>query len=145
LEGDLEKAEYYYKEIEKKYSSGDFLPLIYLRFAQIANKKGNWQDKKKYLAKIKEKYPQSPEAQFITTLENTEDFFTIQVGAFSNRGNAVSLKEEIASRYEAYIIEDRNQAYSLYKVRVGKFKNRSEAEKIYGKLIKQGYPARIIP
>lgn len=145
LEGNLEKAKASYEELSKRAPSFNYAPLVYLRLAQIANKQGNWPDKKKYLAKLKEKYPQSAEVRFIDILESNDDFFTIQVGAFSNIGNAVSLKEEIAARYEAYIVEDKNHGYILHKVRVGKFKNRKDAERIYGRLIKQGYPAKIYP
>jgi tetratricopeptide (TPR) repeat protein len=145
LEGNLAKAKSSYEDILKKYPSYNYQPLVYLRLAQISNKEGIWQDKKLYLNKLKDKYPQAAETRFINILESKDDFFTIQVGAFSNIGNAVSLKEEIVTRYEAYIAEDKNHGYVLYKVRVGKFKSRKDAEKIYVKLIKQGYPARIIP
>ncbi|MDP2922814.1 MAG: SPOR domain-containing protein [Candidatus Omnitrophota bacterium] len=145
LEGDLIKAKVSYEDIEKKYPSCSYTPLVYLRLAQIAGKEGKWQDKKKYIGKLKEKYAQSVESRFIDDLEESDDFFTIQIGAFSNKKNASMLKQELADRPDIYIVEDKKEGNVLYKVRAGKFASRKDAEKVYIKLIKKGYPARIYP
>jgi tetratricopeptide (TPR) repeat protein len=145
LEANFVKAKSSYEEILKKYPYGNYQPLVYLRLIQIANKEGNWQDKKIYLAKLKEKYPQSAEVHFLDSLDNQEYFFTIQVGAFSNIKNSLSLKGELANKYDVYMLDEKREGTMLYKVRVGKFKDRKEAERVCGRLIKQGYPARIYP
>jgi outer membrane protein assembly factor BamD (BamD/ComL family) len=145
LEDNLAKAKAIYKKIEKKYTSLNFLPTVYLRLAQIASKEGKWRDKRKYLRRIEEKYPHSAEMKFVEILKSHGDYFTIQVGAFSKKGNALNLKEELKKNYPAYIVESNVAGYVLYKVRIGKFKNRREAEKTYLKLLSEGYPARIYP
>jgi cell division protein FtsN len=43
------------------------------------------------------------------------------------------------------MLDEKREGTMLYKVRVGKFKDRKEAERVCGRLIKQGYPARIYP
>jgi tetratricopeptide (TPR) repeat protein len=145
LEGNFERAQQLYENIEKKPSASNYLSLVYLRLSQIAEKQGRWDDKKKYISILKEKYPSSNELIVADTLEEREDFFTIQVGAFSDSRNAVNLKNELDEKYDTYIIEDKSGNYALYKVRVGKFKDRKEAERTWGKLVKQGYPAKIFP
>jgi tetratricopeptide (TPR) repeat protein len=145
LEGDFQRARALYKEVEKKYPSSDYRPLIYLKLARVASKTGQWEEKKKYINLLKEKYPASNELVVWNAIPVKEDFFTIQVGAFSSRKNALNLSKELAAKYESYIITDKVDDYVLYKVRVGKFKDRKEAERTWGKLVKQGYPARIYP
>jgi tetratricopeptide (TPR) repeat protein len=144
LEGNLTKAKMIYKRLEK-YSSFNFLPTVYLRLAQIYAKEGRWQDKKRYLKKIKEKFPSCIEMKYISVLESYGDYFTIQVGAFSKKKNALSLKEELSKRYPVYIVEEKSGGILLYKVRVGKFKNRNKTKRVYMKLIKEGFSARIYP
>jgi len=145
LEGDSSKARPFYESIEKKLTASNYLPLAYLRLSQIAAKEGRWEDKKRYINLLKEKYPLSNELLLADTLKKQEDFFTIQVGAFSNSKNAINLKNDLDEKYDVYILEDKNENYVLYKVRVGKFKDRKEAERTWGRLVKQGYPARIFP
>lgn len=145
LEGDLPRAQQLYENIGKKTSASNYSSLIYLRLSQIAEKEGRWEDKKRYLNILKEKYPSSSELIITDTLKDRGDFFTIQVGAFSDRRNAVNLKNDLDNKYDVYIIEDKSGSYVLYKVRVGKFKDRKEAERMWGRLVKHGYPAKIFP
>jgi len=145
LEGDLSRAKSLYESIEKKSSASRYLSLVYLRLSQIAGKEGRWEDKKRYANLLAEKYPSSAELELANTYNEQEDFFTIQVGAFSDRRNAVNLKNDLDNKYDVYIIEDKSGSYVLYKVRVGKFKDRKEAERMWGRLVKQGYPAKIFP
>jgi len=145
LEGNLERARQLYENIAKTAAASNYSSLVYLRLSQIAEKEGRWEDKKRYLNILKEKYPASNEFAIADTLEAREDFFTIQIGAFSDRRNAVNLKNDLDNKYNVYIIEDKTGNYVLYKVRVGKFKDRKEAERMWGRLVKQGYPAKIFP
>ncbi|MDD4955970.1 MAG: SPOR domain-containing protein [Candidatus Omnitrophica bacterium] len=145
LEGDFTRARQIYEGLARKSNASNYSSLIYLRLSQIAEKEGRWDDKKKYLNIIKEKYPSGSELFVADAPKEQDDFFTIQVGAFSNRKNAMNLKNELNVKYDVYIMEDKNAGYVLYKVRVGKFKDRKEAERMWGRLVKQGYPAKIFP
>ncbi|HIE36346.1 MAG TPA: tetratricopeptide repeat protein, partial [Candidatus Omnitrophica bacterium] len=144
LEGNLSRAKVIYKKLERN-TSFNFLPTVYLRLAQVCAKEGKWQDKRRYLKKIKERFPLCVETKYVSVLENYGDYFTIQVGAFNKKKNALSLKKELSKRYPVYIIEEETLEYILYKVRVGKFKGRNKTKRVYRKLIKEGYSARIYP
>lgn len=145
MEDNFQKAKTFYEQIIQKYPSCNYKSMLYLRLAQIANKEGNWEEKKKYTNLIKEKHPQCSEVRFIDSLDVSCDFFTVQIGAFSNKKNANALKNELSQRYDVYVIEDKREELTLYKVRVGKLKERKEAERLSIKLLKEGYPARIYP
>lgn len=145
LQKDYSNAWELYKGIEERRPSLNNMPLVLLRLAQIASRQGNWEEKKKYLKLIKKKYPESSEIKFVSVLEEWGDFFIIQVGAFSDKKNALSLRAELEKDYHVYIAEDKKGSFPLYKVRVGKFKDRYETQKVFLKLRDEGYPARIYP
>jgi len=144
LEDDFDRARPIYEKL-KQGSSGQ-LPLIYLRLAQIAMKEGRWSSKRAYMDDLKNKFPQSAEARFLDILGKYEDYFTIQVGAFTDEGNAVSVKEDLLSKgFTAYLLNERGAAGLLCKVRVGKYSDRKAAKRTAEQLMNEGYPARIIP
>lgn len=145
LEKDYLRAKELYLEIEQRSPSGDFMPAVLLRLTQIASRQGKWDERSKYIRRIKSKYPKASEMKFVKVLEALGDFFTIQVGAFSVRKNALLLVEELSQGYSPYIVKEKKGSYLLYKVRVGKFKNRYDVQKVWSELLNQGYPARIYP
>jgi len=144
LEKQYPDAEKIYKKILREQRFKDVLSVAYLRLAQIASRQGNWDEKNNYLKLINEQYPNSPESGFAKMLEEW-DYFTIQVGAFSEKNNALSLKKELEAKYQSYIVEDKEDQYPIYKVRVGKFKKRDQTENVAHQLLESGYPARIYP
>jgi len=145
LQKDYTKARELYQTIEDECSNLENKPLLFLRRAQISSRQGDWEGRKKYIRLIKKEYPKSPEMKFIKTLESYGDFFTIQVGAFSQKENSIALRNELSKEHKTYIVEAKSGAYPIYKVRVGKFKKRYDAEKISKQLRSQGYPAKIFP
>ncbi len=145
LQADYPPAKELYLETIKRYPDLDNVPTVYLRLAQIASRQGDWDKKDEYLKVLKTKHPQSAEMQFVSVLEGYGDFFTIQVGAFSEKKNALVLKDELDKDFSAYMVEETNGNYTIYKVRVGKFKDRYDVEKIAKQLLDKGYPARIYP
>jgi len=155
FEKDYSQARALYLEIEERDPNCNTMPLVFLRLAQIASRQGAWSEKGKYLRKIKNKYPKSSEMEFVRVLEELGDFFTIQVGAFSVRANALLLVDELSARggstlggedeYSSYIVKEKKGSYLLYKVRVGKFRKRYDAEKAFSNLLDKGYPAKIYP
>ena len=145
LQGDYNHARKLYSEITRKYPALNNIPTVYLRLAQIASRQGDWAGKRQYLKLIQDRYPQSSEMKFVKTLKDYGDFFTIQVGAFSERKNALALSQELKKDYSTYIVNDTKGNFSLYKVRVGKFKSRYDVEKVATQLRNKGYPSRIYP
>jgi len=145
LEGNMEKAKTLYKSILKEYPNLSYKPLVYLRLAQVSAKDGDWQNMHRYIDTIKYNYAGSAEYKLARRLERRGDFFTVQVGAFSSKSNAVRFSKRLRPVYPVYIAAEREEDFTLYKVRVGKYKSKSKAEYIYGKLTEEGYPARIYP
>ena len=145
LQGDYKEAKKLYIEITRKYPALNKITAVYLRLAQIASRQGDWAGKRQYLELIQGRYPQSSEMKFVKILEDYGDFFTIQVGAFSEKKNALALSEELNKDYTTYIVTDTKGNYPIYKVRVGKYKNRYDVEKVASQLLNKGYPTRIFP
>ncbi|MCP4651762.1 MAG: tetratricopeptide repeat protein [Candidatus Omnitrophica bacterium] len=145
LEKNFTQAKIMYNEIKRKYKISNFLPLVYLRLAQISAKEGLWRDKNKYLNVIENKYPQSSEMRYVKVLRSHGNYFTVQVGAFSSQENANTIKKELQNRYSVYIVSDIKDNLTIYKVRVGKFQRRKSAQTAYAKLLNEGYPAIIYP
>lgn len=142
---DYAQAKAIYLKIADDSNTSNNMPLVLLRLAQIASREGDWAQKKKYLKQLNSQYPKSPEIRFAKVLEALGDFFTIQVGAFSVRANALALAEELRDDYSAYIVEDKKSTYPIYKVRIGRFKSYYDAKKVSAKLLNEGYPTRIYP
>jgi len=68
--------------------------------------------------------------------------FTIQVGSFISRPNAVRLLEELQSAYQdVYITELKTTENTYYRVRLGTFKTREEAYRVAERLARDGYNA----
>jgi rare lipoprotein A len=68
--------------------------------------------------------------------------FTIQVGAFIDRANAVRLMAELQKSYTAVsITEMKTDENTYYRVRVGRFRTRDEAYHIASRLAQEGYTA----
>jgi len=68
--------------------------------------------------------------------------FTIQVGAFIDRANAVRLMAELQKTYtNISITELKTAENTYYRVRVGRFRTRDEAYHIASRLAQEGYTA----
>jgi tetratricopeptide (TPR) repeat protein len=145
LEKDYKKAEKIYKDIKNRHPTFDGMPQVLLRLIQISARDGDWEKKDKYIKIFKDKYPDSSEMIFVKKIEERGDFFTIQIGAFSEKKNALMLKAELSKKYKLHIIEERNGSYPLFKVRIGRYSSRNEVEKVSASLLDEGYPVRIYP
>ncbi len=67
--------------------------------------------------------------------------YTVQVGAFRNRGNAESLRKALEGRFDGVRVVSSS---SLYKVHVGLFAKRGAADKLAGELASADYSSVII-
>ena len=71
-------------------------------------------------------------------------YFTVQVGSFNKKSNALKLCDELVRNgFDASIA--RTEGEGPYKVRVGKLNTRGEAEDLAKKLRAEGLPANILP
>ncbi len=148
LEKNYNRANQKFSKILGNKNQANNQPLILLRLAQIAAKQGRWADKGKYSELLKQKYPGSLEIKYINILDSFGNFFTVQVGAFTDRENALNLYNWLSESLDAhvFIVEEESQEFPIiYKVRAGKFKDRYSVEKLAQYLEKEGYPTRIYP
>lgn len=68
--------------------------------------------------------------------------FTIQVGSFTSRSNAIRLQKELRRAYQdVYITALKTQEHTYYRVRLGTFKTREEAYRFATRLAQDGYNA----
>lgn len=72
--------------------------------------------------------------------------FSIQVGAFQTRANAVKLQQELKRRgYDAGVSEAQMHGKRFYRVRVGQYADRSQAQEKVLDLTREGFPTKIVP
>ncbi len=72
--------------------------------------------------------------------------FTVQVGAFSDKGNAVKLTKALGKKMgDVYISVFETQETRYYRVRVGHFNTRERAYRLAAKLADLGYSVMITP
>lgn len=71
--------------------------------------------------------------------------YTVQVGSFSDRGNAVFLKRQLDPDYDDVRVENVKLSGSEYfRVRVGRFSDESEAERTAFRLRRLGLTSRVL-
>lgn len=71
-------------------------------------------------------------------------YFSVQVGCFANKKNALSLYDRLAEDgYQVFILDVPSD--DLYHVRVGKFSTRLEAEFLEQRLKGEGYSTKVCP
>ena len=123
------------------------LSLVYLKMARSNLKLAKWNDAHKFLNKILNEFPQSPEYHTAVQLLEEKRYYAVQVGAFLNRERADRLSRELQDKGEyAYIVETIDaQGNQFYRVRVGKFSQLSQAKDLKQKMSGQGYPTFIYP
>lgn len=71
--------------------------------------------------------------------------YTIQIGSFREKENAIRLKESLELRYNnVYILESLVKNEIFLRVRIGRFNNPEEAMNVASSLAEEGYPAIIV-
>jgi tetratricopeptide (TPR) repeat protein len=147
LRGDYDQAQGLYKELLDANPRTKLRAQAYYRLSQIGFKKGDTQQAKEYLDKLKTDFPLNLETTLNRDLYSLSDiYYTVQVGAFSNRINAQNLSQKLIQKgYSAYVEEINAPDKTVYRVRVGKLRLRQEAQELENKLTQEGYPTKICP
>ena len=71
--------------------------------------------------------------------------FTVQVGAFTVKDNAVNYRRKLSKTYEnAHIVKYTDYRGVFYRVRIGKFSNLKDVERFAEKLGSQGIGSAFI-
>jgi tetratricopeptide (TPR) repeat protein len=134
-------------QLLRKSPHSSFLSLIYFKIAGADLKLMRWEDAHKFLNKIINEFPQSPEAPIAKQLLEEKQYFAVQVGSFLDKGRALTLIDDLkGSGQYAYVVETNapgRQTY--YRVRVGQMSSLNDAEDLKKRLDKLGYPTLIYP
>ncbi len=147
LSSDYKNARACYEKYLSKYPKSEGGAVAYFRLAKCAQKEGNWQSARNYYQKVKSEYPMSFEAQTASdALRDEILFFTVQVGSFNKKANALRLCDELVKKgYDASIVKSSGDAEESYKVRVGRLGDRDSAEALAKKLRAEGLPTKVLP
>ncbi|MFA5164016.1 MAG: tRNA (N6-isopentenyl adenosine(37)-C2)-methylthiotransferase MiaB [Candidatus Omnitrophota bacterium] len=147
LTGDYKNAFTEYEKYMTKYPNAGGGATAYFRLAKSAQKEGKWQAARNYYQKVKSEFPMSFEAQMAAQALGDEIlFFTVQVGSFNKKSNALKLCDELVKKgYEASIVKPEQPGEGSYKVRVGKLDAREGAEELAKRLRAEGLPTKVLP
>ncbi len=129
------------------HPKSEMMGLIYLKAARSNLKLARWTKAKEFLQKILKEYPESFESGVARQLLEEKQYFTVQVGAFTEQPRAERLVKELIQRKEyAYIVETKSPDGKLFfRVRVGQMTALKDAQALESKLSSFGYPTRIYP
>ena len=157
LQGDFEKARSAYEVLTSDPDQKLKSALLY-RQSQLALKMGDFAKNKELQEQLKSVYPFSLEAKqdkgvFISVAQVREPEvksepasgnFSVQVGVFSSKDNAINLAMELAKKgFSTYTEDAEIDGKASYRVRVGKSSTQQEALELQIQLQQQGYPTKI--
>ena len=146
LEGDYSKASRLYRDLLRASPRRDLLPGVYSRLSLSLSKQGEIEEAQEYASRLKNDYPDSFESAQGEHQFSAGSYYCVQVGAFSDRNNAIRLKDKLLNQgYSAYVEEFADDEAITHRVRAGKLKSRQEAISLQDRLIRQDYPAKIFP
>jgi tetratricopeptide (TPR) repeat protein len=135
-----------YEQLLEKNDS-DFRAALLYKIGKSFQRKGKWAKSDFYFDKLKKEYPESFEWSLVERSSVGGNFFTIQVGCFSNKENAQRLSDDLRAKgYDVYITPFQTKTAKLYRVRVGEFVSQLAAEYEENKLKKEEHlPTHIFP
>ncbi len=134
-------------ELLKLSPKSEFESLIYLKLARAHLKLAQWDEAQKYLKKLVNNFPDSLEVDVAKRLLEENQYFAVQLGAFTDQGRAEQLVAEVKAEGEyAYIVETTDSSgRKFYRVRAGQFSRLQDANKLKHKLSSLGYPTQVYP
>jgi DedD protein len=78
--------------------------------------------------------------------ESTTGMWAVQLGSFSNQGNAEKLAADLRKQgYAAFLSRLEMGSGALHRVRIGPQKDREGAESVAAKLAKSGHSGQVVP
>jgi len=147
LAEDINEAIIRYRQFAIDNPRSPLLCIVYFRLGRSYQKKGRWGEAEYYFKKVYKDYPLSFEAaRAAAILEEDNLYFTVQVGSFREKTNALEVRDRLKKEGQpSYLSQVQQRGELLYRVRVGKFDTRSEAVYTARQLKKKGYLTKIYP
>lgn len=122
------------------------LATLYFRLAETNLRLGRKKEFREYLDKLKKEFPLSFEAKDARRLSQNDEFYTVQVGAFTDYGNAEEFIGQLKSKgYKVHSVLCMLSGKKLCRIRVGQYRTMDEARLLEKKLESDGYFAKILP
>ena len=145
LQGDPLKSEEHYKILLKDHPSTGYVSMAYLNLGKAQRKQGKFEEAEKSFYKIIQDYPQSLEIKEAKEWARKKHFFTVQVGAFSKRENAVKLADHIKSKgYYTTLEKVYEDDKILYKVKTGRYNTKKMVDEEIERLKRDGFKGQVI-
>ncbi len=134
-----------YKGYLDRSAPKDILGPLYWRLGKVCLKLGKWDEARKYFETLS-----SGEGYFAQEgrrLLNPDNFyFTVKVGSFIERSNALKLKDKLGKMNIPVEIRKKSSGGEVfYMVCAGHFSRRTQALKMKKRLEELGYPGIILP
>lgn len=147
LQGFYEKALQETVRVMSRRKNSAMASAFYLKAARANLKLARWVKAGDLLRRLAEEYPMSFESDVARQLLEEQQYFTVQVGSFTEKSLAQRLADELTRRQEyAFIVESRaSDGRTNYRVRVGRLSNLRDAVTLEAKLAGLGYPTLIYP
>lgn len=145
--GHPERALEVYERVLREGRAGHLTPQALFRLGKVQRELGLWAEARASLEQAARAAPDSVDALQAKELLSGDDFFfTVQVGSFITRANALRLAQELQRRgYPAEVSEAVMQGKRFHRVRIGRFAKRAEAQAQAQRLGEDGFPSRIFP
>ncbi|MFH1691812.1 MAG: SPOR domain-containing protein [Candidatus Omnitrophota bacterium] len=119
---------------------------VYFRLAEINARLGRKDEFKKYMGKLQQEFPESFESKDARRLLASDEFYTVQVGAFTDYDNAEKFISQLdAKGYKVHSVLCMLAGKKLCRIRVGKYRTMDEAKELKKRLQADGYFAKILP
>lgn len=117
------------------------------QLGQAARQAGQWTVARQAFDGVIARSPQSFEAGLARAVLQQSDFtFSVQVGAFGVRENAVRLQRKLAQRgYSAMVDQAMADGRVMHRVRIGRFSSREQAGETAARLRQDGFPSKVVP
>ncbi|MBI3333817.1 MAG: SPOR domain-containing protein [Candidatus Omnitrophica bacterium] len=146
LRGEYAEVEQKSRELLQRSGSKDEEDLLYLQGVS-ALKLDDAELARASLERLIRRHPDGRWAARARELLESDDLlFSVQVGAFRTRENALRLKAELERRgYPAAVNRAEMGGDEFHRVRVGRFSKREEAEEERKRLDAQGFPGKVVP
>jgi len=147
MESNYKNAISIYKQIIDKKENKNYKANLRFKLGRAYQKQAEWTKSSIQFKALEKKYSKSLETEIAKANSTGGNFFTIQVGSFSNKDNAEKLRDDLKAKdYDSYIVTLKNNGHKLYRVRVGKFVSLVAAQYEEGQIkAKEHLPTHIFP
>ncbi len=136
--GKTDEAETELEGLLKDYPDWENKAAVYQKLSDVYLEKGENKKGEEILVKLNEEFP--------LALDVKGGSYSIQVGAFSEKGRAEKLARRLKKKgYDAYIVSAAKKGVTFYRVRIGRFRSEAEAGEMAGKIeAKENLPGIVI-